>query len=93
MLARVPRVTAIRPAAEDDADFQASRNTAVVESRALRDPLTVLVEREVSRKDERRIEMAFKIAHFPAVRELADFDFKAQPSIDERQVRELATSR
>ena len=47
----------------------------------------------MSRKDERRIEMAFKIAHFPAVRELADFDFKAQPSIDVRQVRELATSR
>ena len=64
-----------------------------MESRALRDPLTVLVEREVSRKDERRIEMAFRFAHFPAVRELADFDFKAQPSIDERQVRELATSR
>ena len=59
----------------------------------LREALAFLVEREVSRKDERRIEMAFKIAHFPAVRELADFDFKAQPSIDERQVRELATSR
>ena len=42
---------------------------------------------------ERRIEMAFKIAHFPMVRELADFDFKAQPSVDRRQVRELATSR
>ena len=59
----------------------------------LREALAFLVEREVLRKDERRIEMAFKIAHFPAVRELADFDFKAQPSIDERQVRELATSR
>ena len=59
----------------------------------LREALAFLVEREVSRKDERRIEMAFKIAHFPAVRELADFDFKAQPSIDERQVRKLATSR
>ena len=59
----------------------------------LREALAFLVEREVSRKDDRRIEMAFKIAHFPAVRELADFDFKAQPSIDERQVRELATSR
>ena len=47
----------------------------------LREALAFLVEREVSRKDERRIEMAFKIAHFPAVRELADFDFKAQPSI------------
>ena len=44
----------------------------------LREALAFLVEREVSRKDERRIEMAFKIAHFPAVRELADFDFKAR---------------
>ena len=48
----------------------------------------MFVEREVARKDERRIEMAFKIAHFPMVRELADFDFKAQPSVDKRQVRE-----
>ena len=32
----------------------------------LREALAFLVEREVSRKDERRIEMAFKIAHFPA---------------------------
>ena len=34
-----------------------------------------------------------KFAHFPVVRELADFDFKAQPSVDKRQIRELATSR
>ena len=59
----------------------------------LRESLAMLVEREVSRKDERRIEMALKIARFPMVRELADFDFKAQPSVDPRQVRELATSR
>ena len=50
----------------------------------LRETVAFLVEREVARGDERRIEMAFKIAHFPAVRELADFDFKAQPSVDER---------
>ena len=59
----------------------------------LREAVAFLVEREVARRDERRIEMAFKIAHFPAVRELADFDFKEQPSVDERQVRELAASR
>ena len=40
-----------------------------------------------------QLEMAFKVAHFPMIRELADFDFKAQPSVDRRQVRELATSR
>ena len=59
----------------------------------LREAVAFLVGREVARKDERRLEMALKIAHFPAVRELADFDFKAQPSVDKRQIRELATSR
>ena len=34
-----------------------------------------------------------RIAHFPVVRELTDFDFAAQPSVDDRQVRELAASR
>lgn len=38
-----------------------------------------LFEREVTHKGERRIEMALKVAHFPCVRELTDFDFKAQP--------------
>ena len=51
-----------------------------------------LVDREVARKDQRCLEMALKIAHFPTLRELADFDFKAQPSVDKRQIRELATS-
>ena len=55
--------------------------------------MAFLVGREVSRKNERRVEMAMKFAHFPVVRELADFDFKAQPSVDKRQIRELATSR
>ena len=59
----------------------------------LREAFAMLVEREVSRKDERRIEMALKIAHFPAVRELADFDFKAQPSVDKRQIQDLAAAR
>lgn len=34
-----------------------------------------------------------KIAHFRMVRDLDGFDFTAQPSIDPRQVRELATCR
>src|SRR5262249_39455160 len=52
-----------------------------------------LVEREVARKDERRIEMAGQIAHFPMVRDLDGFDFAAQPSLDPRQIRELAACR
>ena len=55
--------------------------------------LILLCEREIARKDHRRVEMALKLAHFPAVRELAGFDFEAQPSIDPRQVRDLAASR
>jgi DNA replication protein DnaC len=59
----------------------------------LREALAFLCEREVARKDERRIAMALKIAHFPCARELDDFDFAAQPSLDPHQVRELATGR
>jgi energy-coupling factor transporter ATP-binding protein EcfA2 len=37
--------------------------------------------------------MASKIAHFPALRDLDGFDFAAQPSLDPRQIRELAACR
>lgn len=59
----------------------------------LRDTLTYLCEREIARKDERRIEMALGLAKFPAVRELGTFDFSAQPSLDKKQIAELATGR
>jgi DNA replication protein DnaC len=39
-----------------------------------------LCERDIARKDHRRTEMALKLAHFPAVKELAGFDFEARPS-------------
>ena len=58
-----------------------------------RETLILLCEREIARKDHRRIEMALKLAHFPAVKELASFDFEAQPSIDPKQIRDLAASR
>ena len=54
-----------------------------------RETLILLCEREIARKDHRRIEMALKLAHFPAVKELAGFDFEAQPSIDPKQIRDL----
>jgi len=37
--------------------------------------------------------MAGKIAHFPSVRDLDGFDLAAQPSLDPRQIRELAACR
>ena len=48
---------------------------------------------EVGAKQAKRTAMGITIAHFPAVKTLEDFDFKAQPSVDQRLVRELATGR
>jgi len=81
------KLTAIRDQLDSLLDEAAKRELT------LREALAFLVEREVARKDERRIEMAGKIAHFPMVRDLGGFDFAAQPSLDARQVRELAACR
>ena len=37
--------------------------------------------------------MALKLAHFPVVRDLKGFDFTAQPSIDAKQICDLAAAR
>jgi hypothetical protein len=37
--------------------------------------------------------MSFGLARFPFSRDLAGFDFAAQPSIDRGQIRDLATGR
>jgi DNA replication protein DnaC len=59
----------------------------------LREALTMLCTAEVARKDERRIQMGMSIAKFPCVRTLEAFEYDAQPSVDPKQIRELATSR
>lgn len=52
-----------------------------------------LLEAEVSARYEREVTMKTKLAHFPFIKTLEQFDFAFQPSIQERQVRELATLR
>lgn len=86
MLTRL-KLTAIRDQLDSLLDEAARRELT------LRETLAFLCEREIARKDERRIQMATSIAHFPAVRTLAGFDFAAQPAVDERQIRELAACR
>src|ERR1700740_984882 len=81
------KLTAIRDQFDNLLDEAAKRELT------LREALAFLVEREIARKDERRIEMAVKIAHFPYVRDIDGFDFAAQPSVDPRQIRELAACR
>lgn len=60
---------------------------------SLREALAFLCDAEIARKDQRRIAMGLSIAKFPAVRTIDGFDFAAQPSVDPKLVRELATSR
>ena len=57
------------------------------------DFLDSVLRQEVEAKQRTRVTMALKIAHFPSVKTLDDFDFKFQPSVDQRLVRELATGR
>ncbi len=74
-------------------------------ARTIRAALTMLCARETARKEravvrhwsedngERRIAMSFGLARFPFHRDLAGFDFAAQPSIDRGRIRGLATGR
>jgi len=59
----------------------------------LREALTFLCQAEVARREQRRLEMAARLAKFPFARTLDGFDFQAQPSLDPKQVRELALCR
>jgi DNA replication protein DnaC len=81
------KLTAIRDQLDSLLDEAARRELT------LREAVAFLCQREVARKDERRIEMAGKIAHFPTVRDLDGFDFAAQPSLDKSQIRELGACR
>lgn len=53
--------------------------------------LEQLLEAEVSARYQRDVTMKTKLAHFPFVKTLDQFDFSFQPTISERQIRELAT--
>src|SRR3546814_8872785 len=86
MLTRL-KLTAIRDQLDTLLDEAARREMT------LREALAFLCQREVARKNERRIEMASKIAHFPTFRDLDSFDFAAQPSLDKLKIRDLAACR
>lgn len=86
MLGRL-KLTAIRDQLDNLLEEAARRELS------LREALFLLCEREIARKDERRIEMGLGLARFPFVRDLDGFDFTAQPSLDKQQLRELASGR
>ncbi|MCB8840246.1 IS21-like element helper ATPase IstB [Aurantimonas sp. VKM B-3413] len=86
MLTRL-KLTAIRDHLDSLLD-EAGRHELTI-----REALTLFCEREIARKDQRRIDMGMGLAKFPFVRDLAGFDFDAQPSVDKAQIRELTTGR
>lgn len=86
MLSRL-KLTAVRDRLDSLLDEAARRDLS------LREALAFFCEAEIERKDQRRIAMGLSIAKFPAIRTLEDFDFAAQPSVDPKEVRELATCR
>jgi DNA replication protein DnaC len=60
---------------------------------AYTDFLDELLTREVAAKREKHLAMRTSMARFPFHKALESFDFKFQPSLDARLVRELATCR
>jgi DNA replication protein DnaC len=57
------------------------------------DFLAGLVQRELTAKQERHMTMKMTMARFPFHKTLESFDFKFQPSIEAKVIKELATSR
>jgi DNA replication protein DnaC len=52
--------------------------------------LLSLAEQEVAQREKKREERRIKAAHFPVLKELADFDFSCVPSLNKQQVLDLA---
>ncbi len=76
----------------------AERLDAILSAAARQEPsyldfLDQLLCEEIGSKQRKRVAMGIQIAHFPAVKTLEEFDFRFQPSIDQKLVRELATGR
>jgi DNA replication protein DnaC len=52
--------------------------------------LLALAEQEINTREQNRIQRRVKAAHFPVLKELADFDFSALPSLNKAHLLDLA---
>jgi len=71
--------------------IDAMLNDAARDAPTYLDFLDAVLRQEVDAKQRTRTTMGLKIAHFPTVKTLDEFDFKFQPSVDQRLIRELAS--
>lgn len=55
--------------------------------------LGFLLDGELKERHRRTVEMSLQFARFPVLKRLADFDYKAQPTVDRRLIEELQTGR
>jgi DNA replication protein DnaC len=76
---------------ESAAVLEARLDEAARKELSYADFLVDLLAVETGARRERYLVTRTKLAHFPFRRTLDGFDFRFQPSIDERQVRELAS--
>lgn len=81
---KLDRVAAVLDRVADEAATQETPYVAFLER---------LLEEEVATRLARTVAMRTKLARFPFLKTLDQFDFAFQPSLDERLVRELATLR
>jgi DNA replication protein DnaC len=65
--------------------------TATKQEATYADFLNGLLEAELAVRKQRYLKARTRLAHLPFHKTLQDFEFSFQPSIDERQIRELAT--
>lgn len=63
------------------------------ETPAYADFLSDLLSLEAASRHDRSFQTRMRVAHFPYVKTLSQFDMSFQPSIDERQIKELQTLR
>lgn len=52
--------------------------------------LLALVEQEIQARQQNRIQRRIKAAHFPVLKELADFDFSALPALNKAHILDLS---
>lgn len=71
--------------------IEARLQTAAQQQQTYLEFLGGLLEEEISVKKDRAFQTRLRLARLPFKKTLADFDFDFQPSIDEKQIKELAT--
>jgi DNA replication protein DnaC len=92
-LERLHSVLATLQLAEADALLETHLEQAAQQERTYADFLCPLLEAEVEARRIRALSARMRMAGMPAAKSLSGFDFAFQHSIDERQIRELATLR